>query len=109
MQGLKRVEAVHVAKDLSASFLLLLMCVFQRPMLESKCPRVEKLQFLLPVVFARNKYEYLAGLVRCEKRGSVLFSIFTLSVWIWGTEHAFGGRRQGRQLSVTAWGFQCQE
>lgn len=32
MQGLKSVEVVHVAKDLSASFLLLLMCVSQRPL-----------------------------------------------------------------------------
>lgn len=90
-EGLKSVEVAHVAKDLPASFLLLLMCVSQRPLLESKCPCVEKLQLLSPVVLAGNKHEYLARLVWWEKRGSAPLSIFALCVWIWGTEQVFGG------------------
>lgn len=45
-----------MAKNLLAPFLHLLMCLSQRPLLESKGPLVEKLQLLLPVVLSGNKH-----------------------------------------------------
>ena len=61
--GLNSVGVAHMAKDLLAPFLWLLMCLSQRLLLESKGPLVEKLQLLLPVVLAGNKHEYSARLV----------------------------------------------
>lgn len=109
MQGLKSVQVVHVAKDLSASVLLLLGVSPKGHCLTQNAHVLGNYNFHCLLVLLKINTNTWLG--RCGGRRGVQLHSASLPCVCGSGEQSrcLVGHGQGRQQSFTAWGPQCQE